>query len=159
MQILYRYFRYSSSLFLFFCCSLLCHQSFMRNQEGKIDLQKKYIKDFLWGGMTLFWLHTFLSMFFCCFLRLLPPASLVAHLRNGSYKDIYCYGWYSVWYHEWTIENMKISYNLILHAFFISSAFLTQPPCCLAFSWIELQILFRCSLIRMTIIIHFIFYI
>ena len=36
---------------------------------------------------------------------------------------IWVYGWYSVrWYHKWKVENMKISYNSILHAFFISNA-------------------------------------
>ena len=43
--------------------------------------------------------------------------------------------------------------------FFISNAFLTQPQCCLSFPWIELQVLLRCCLIRISIIIlrHFLY--
>ena len=52
-----------------------------------------------------------------------------------------------------------LSLKLAIHAFFYEYFFLTQPQCCLTFSWIELQILRRCCLIHTSIIIlkHFIF--
>ena len=45
---------------------------------------------------------------------------------------------------------------MIITRFFISNAFF-QPQCCLTFSWIELQMLLRCCLIRISIIVlrHF----
>ena len=49
---------------------------------------------------------------------------------------------------------------LVYTLFFISNAFFsTQPQCCLTFSWIELQMLFRCCLIHISIIIlrHFLY--
>ena len=42
--------------------------------------------------------------------------------------------------------------------FYKQRFFSTHPQCCLAFSWTELQMLLRCYLIHITIIIHFIFY-
>ena len=45
------------------CSSLQYYQSFMRNQEGKIELQKKFIEEFVWGK-SLFWLHALLPMSF-----------------------------------------------------------------------------------------------
>ena len=43
---------------------------------------------------------------------------------------------------------------LQIHALFYKQRFLsTQPQCCLTFSWIELQILLRCCLIHIIIII------
>ena len=38
----------------------------MRNQEEKIEFQKKYIEERLWG-ISLFWLHTLLMSFFIAF--------------------------------------------------------------------------------------------
>ena len=69
---------------------------------------KKSTYKTLCEGYTLFWLHAFPSMFFYCFLPLLPPASLVTHFRNGPYEDIYCYGWYSVWCDDIMNERSKI---------------------------------------------------
>ena len=41
-----------------------------------------------------------------------------------------------------------------LHVFYHKQRFFsTQPQCCLTFSWIELQVLLRCCLIHITIII------
>ena len=45
-----------------------------------------------------------------------------------------------------------------VHAFLISNTFFsTQPKCCLTFSWIELQMLLKCCLIHVNIVIlsHF----
>ena len=47
-----------------------------------------------------------------------------------------------------------------LDTFFISNAFFsTQPQCCLTLSWIEFQMLLRCCLIHITIIVlrHFLY--
>ena len=41
--------------------------------------------------------------------------------------------------------------------FYKQCFFSTHPQCCLAFSWIELQMLLRCWLIHLTNIKHFIF--
>ena len=48
----------------------------------------------------------------------------------------------------------KIDIFKIIHAFFISNAFFsTHPQCFLTISWIQLQILLRCCLIHIIIII------
>ena len=49
-------------------------------------------------------------------------------------------------------EKTDILAKLDVYAFFISHAFLTHSQCC--FSWIELQMLLRCCLIRTTILRH-----
>ena len=132
VQMLYSYFRYTGSLFL--GCDL-----------------------FVARCNTITQIH------------LPTPYSHVTHLRNGSYKDIYIYlllwvvlcvmiSWVNCWKHEMRYEN--ISYNLILHGFLYKQRFFsTHPQRCLAFSRIGLQMLLRCGLIHITIIIHFTFYI
>ena len=52
--------------------------------------------------------------------------------------------------HAAYISWSNLSYT---NTFFISNIFSTQPQCCLTFSWIELQMLLRCCLIHITIII------
>ena len=58
-----------------------------------------------------------------------------------------------LWFnHEPHIPALVISF--LLHAFFYKQRFFsTQPQCCLTSSWIELQMLLRCCLIHITIII------
>ena len=110
---LYNYLRYTRRLFLLLPVILY---SFMRKQGGKIELQKKAQRRICVRNITFLTTRHPFYVIFCCFLRLLPLASQVSYLLNGSYKDIWnCYGSYSVWwYHDWTVENMKISCNLIL---------------------------------------------
>ena len=51
--------------------------------------------------------------------------------------------------------------DIVLHAFFYKQRFFsTQPPCCLNFSWIEPQMLLRCCLVHISIIImiHFLYF-
>ena len=135
----------------------------MRNQEEKIELQKKNTQKNLCEGYHFF--YCMLS-FLCLFVFLLLSLSTSSHFPSDVLAEwplqryTYCYGWYSVWwYHEKMVENKKIFYNLILNAFFINNAFLSHPQWCLAFSWTNLQMLFTSCLIHITIIIHFIFYI
>ena len=89
----------------------------MRNQVGiKIELQKKVHRRICVRIITFLTARPPFYVTFCCFLPLLLPPSQVTYLLHGPYKDTwYCYGLYSVrWYHEWTVENMKIFCNLIL---------------------------------------------
>ena len=126
MQILYSYFRYTGILFL--RCALFvarCNtiRTSWENQKERRSYRKKYIEEFVWG-ISHFWLHGLLSMSFCCFLCLLPPTFQVTCFKNGSYKDIHiAMGGILGWYHEETVENREIFYNLILNAFFINNAF------------------------------------
>ena len=50
---------------------------------------------------------------------------------------------------------IKSAGNFNIHAFFYKQRFFsTHPRCCLTFSWIELQMLLKCCLIHLTIIIR-----
>ena len=55
------------------------------------------------------------------------------------------------------IKYRKTESRIEIHAFYKQRFFSTQPQWCLFFSWIELQILLRCCLIHISIIIvrHF----
>ena len=111
--------------------------------------------------LPLFWLHALLSMPSYCFLRLLSPPNQVKYLQNSLYKDTY-FAMGGILCDDIMSKRSKIWKSPIIWYytfFFISTAFPTRPQCCLAFSWTELQMLLRCYLIHITIIIHFIFYI
>ena len=60
----------------------------MRNQEGRIELQKKVHRRICMRGIT-FLLYALLSMSFCWFFRPLPPPSQVMPLQSDPYKDTY----------------------------------------------------------------------
>ena len=60
------------------------------------------------------------------------------------------------WVNSRKYENLYIN---TIHFFYKQRFFSTHPRWCLAFSWIELQMLLRCCLMHITIIIHFMFYI
>ena len=87
------------------------------HENPKIELQKKNIEIFVWG--TSFFLtarpslYVIFAAFFVCSLSL---PSQMTFLLNSLFKDTkYYYEMYSVWwYHEWMVENMKLSCNLIL---------------------------------------------
>ena len=87
----------------------------MRNQEAiKFQLQKKVHKRICVKDIPF--LNTCPPFYYviCCFLCLLLPPFQRTYLLNSPYKET-SYGWYSLWwYHEWTVENMKISCNLKL---------------------------------------------
>ena len=54
----------------------------------------------------------------------------------------------------WSVPSVLFSYEIIYTLFFISNAFVsTQPQCCLTFSWTDLQMLLRCCLIHIALII------
>ena len=117
---MYSYFRYTGSLFLG-CALFVVRCNIIRasreTKKERSSFRKKNIEVLVWG-ISLFLQQTLISMSFYCFLRLLPSPSQVTQFRNDPYK------WYSVWwYHEWTVEIMKISYNLILYAFFYKQLF------------------------------------
>ena len=143
MQILYSYFRYTGILFL--RCALFvarCNtiRTSWENQKERLCYRKKYIEEFVWG-IPHFWLHRLPSMSSCCFLCLLPPTFQLTCLRNSPYEDIHiAMGGILGWYHEKTVENRKIFYNLILNTFLKKQRFFSShPQCCLAFSWTNLQ--------------------
>ena len=46
----------------------------------------------------------------------------------------------------------KITTVLDIHAFYKQHFFSAQPQCCLTFSWIELQMLLRCCLVHIAVI-------
>ena len=163
MQIFHSYFRYTGILFLRCALFVACCNTIRGSWETKkerLSYRKKYIEEFVWG-ISLFWLHALLSMSFCCFLCLLPPTFQVTCLWNGPYKDIHiAMDVFCVMISWENGRNRKISYNLILNAFFYKQRFFSShPQCCLAFSWTNLQMLLRCCLIHITIIIHYIFHI
>ena len=82
-------------------------------RKKKDWVQKKVHRRICVRDINFFNCTTSFLCHFCCFF---PAPSQVTQLLNRLYKDTkYCYGWYSVWwYHKWTVENMKISCNLIL---------------------------------------------
>ena len=120
MQRLHSYFKHTGKLFfgsaLFVASCIIIRASCeTKNQEEKIELQKKVHRTICVRDITLLAARSSFYVIFCWFLHLLPPASQVTYLLNGPYKDIVLRWWHSVWwYYEWTVENMKISCNLIL---------------------------------------------
>ena len=97
---------------------VICYDIIKASWETKkerLRCRKKYIEEFI-RVITFLIARPPFNVVFGCFLCLLPPYSQVSYLLIGPYKDTwYCYWWYSVWwYYEWTVENMKISCNLIL---------------------------------------------
>ena len=87
----------------------------MRNQEAmKIQLQKKVHKRICVKDIPFLATRPPFHYVICCFLCLLLSPFQRTCLLNSAYKDT-SYGWYSLSrYHEWTVENMKISCNLKL---------------------------------------------
>ena len=85
------YFRYTGRLF-FGYAPFVPHCNTIRisweTKKERLSYRKTCIEEFVWG-ISLFWLHAFLSMSFYWFLRLLPPSSQVMPLRNDAYKDTY----------------------------------------------------------------------
>ena len=158
-QILYSYFRYTGRLFLgclhFVACCNTIRASWETKKE-RLSYRKKYIEEFVWG-ISLFWLHALILLLSLS----TPPYPSEVLVEWPLQRQMFCYVWYSVWwYHALTVENMKISYNLIFYVFFYKHCFFpTRPRCSLAFLWIELEMLLRCYLIHMIIIIHSIFYV
>ena len=79
--------------FFFLGCALFVpHSSTIRisweTKKERLSYRKQYIEGLV-RGISLFWLHAFLSMSFSCFLRLLPPLSQMTQLWNGRYEDAY----------------------------------------------------------------------
>ena len=128
----------------------------MRNQERKTELQEKVYRRICVRDITFL---TPRSHFVAFFVYSPYPSEVL--VEWPLQRQMFCYVWYSVWwYHALTVENMKISYNLIFYVFFYKHCFFpTRPRCSLAFLWIELEMLLRCYLIHMIIIIHSIFYV
>ena len=157
MQILYSYFRYTGRLFLGYALFVARCNTIRTSWETKkkrLSYRRKCIEEFAWG-ISLFWLHALLSMSFCCFLRLLPPPSQVTHLWNDRCKDIYlllCVAFCVVMSRVNSRKNENLSFNTI-RFFYKQRFFSTHTQCCSTFSWIELQMLLRCCLIHITIII------
>ena len=62
-------------------------------------------------------------------------------------------------YHRISPHDLVLISVRRLRNFLQATLFSTQPQCCLTFSWIELQILLRCCLIHISIImlIHFLY--
>ena len=152
---------------LFLLLAVILSHRFMTNQEGKIELQKKVHRRICVKDITCL---TARSPFYVFLLLSSSPHSLWRTCGMAPIKIyIYTYlllwvvfcvmiSWVNCWKHERRYEN--ISYNLILHGFLYKQRFFsTHPQCCLAFSRIGLQMLLRCGLIHITIIIHFTFYI
>ena len=84
--------------------------------KKKTELQEKVYRRICVRNITFLIVRPPFYDISCYFLCLLPHPSQVTYFLNCPYKDAQnCHGWYSVWwYHERTVENMKISYNLIL---------------------------------------------
>ena len=91
MQIFYSYFRYTGWLvwaLLVARCNIIRASCETKNQEGKIDLQKKLLRTICVRCITFMTARSPFYVIFCCFLRLLTPPSKVAYLLNSPYKDI-----------------------------------------------------------------------
>ena len=82
-------------------------------RKKRLSYRKKCKEEFVWVTSIFLTARPPFCVTFCYFF---PAPSQVTQLLNRPYKDTkYCYVWYSVWwYHEWTVENMKISCHLIL---------------------------------------------
>ena len=133
----------------------------MINQKGKIELQKKVHRSICERDITFLTARTPFYVFLLLSLSTPShfPSDTLAVWPLQRYTYIAMSGILYNNIYEKTTENMKI-YNLILYASFYKQRFFsTHPLWCLAFSWIELQMLLRCCLIHITIIIRLIFYI
>ena len=103
---------------------------------GLLNLQYCDMILFLYLGLVFIFRWRYL--WFTCKLRVISTCRL-----NKEYRKV--------------ILLMK-ELAALLHAFFYKQRFFsTHPQCCLIFSWIELQMLLRCCLIHLSIIIprHF----
>ena len=131
MQILYSNFWYSGKLFLGCALLVACCNTIGTSWETKkerLNYRKEYMEEFVWG-ISLFWLHAPFSVFFCCFLRVLPPSSQVTPLRNDPYKDRYL-TMGGILCDDIISKRSKIWKSIIYKQCF----FPTRPQCCLAFS-------------------------
>ena len=84
---------------------------------------------------------------FLCFLYFCPCLDLVLFFlvpRFIPYIYIYTCDLFFIFI---------FTFITITHFFYKQCLFSTQPQCCLTFSWIELQMLLRCCLIHISIII------
>ena len=71
-----------------------------------------------------------------------------------GYDIIFDYGRDGLyWWCSYPIHQQRSTPNWSTLVFYKQRFFSTQPQCCLAFSWIKFQILLRCCLIHITIII------
>ena len=111
VQILYSHFRYPGRLLL--GCALLLlavmlSQLHVRPRR-KVWVSEKIYRKICGRGINFLTALLPFYLILCCFLCLLLSSSQVTYLLNGPY------GWCSVWwYHEWKVEHMKISCNLIV---------------------------------------------
>ena len=150
MQILYCYFRYAGRLFL--GCALFvagCNtiRKSWETKKERLSYRKKYIEEFVWG-ISLFWLHACLFLAFFVYFLPLPTCGMAA-IKIHILLWVVFYVMTS-WINGRKYENLKFNTT---HFFYKQRFFSTHPHCCLAFSWIELQMFLRCGLIHITIII------
>ena len=91
---------------LFLLLAVILSELHVKPRRKDIVSEKIYRKICVRGINFLTALPSFYGIL-CCFLCLLPSPYQVTYLLNGPYGC--CSVW---WYHEWMVENMKISWNL-----------------------------------------------
>ena len=131
---LYSYFRlYTVRLFLG-CSLLVVRCNFIRalwelheNARRKDwSYRKKYIEEFVWV-ISLFWLHSLLSLSFCCFLHLILfpfPSDVLADIYTYIYiamGGILCDDIMSKWYYTLFLQATLFFYSAsVLLRFFMN---------------------------------------
>ena len=121
--------------------------------------RKKYIKEFVWEGYHFFdCTLSFLCLFVAFFVYSLPLSKW--RTRGMAPIKIYILLWVVFcvmisWANGQKYENL-LQFNF-KRFFYKQRFFSTHPQWCLDLSWIDLQMLLRCCLIHITIVIHFIF--
>ena len=148
VQILCSYFRYTGRLF-FGYAPFVPHRNTIRisweTKKERLSYRKTCIEEFVWG-ISLFWLHAFLSMSFCCFLLLLSPPSQVRHLRNGCYKDTHI-AMSGILFVDIMSKRSKTWKSIIEYykLFFNSPSGGLAPPLCPPFSYGPVLSLWGCN--------------
>ena len=121
--------------------------------------RKKYIEEFEWEGYHFFdCTLSFLCLFVAFFVYSLPLSKW--RTRGIAPIKIYILLWVVFcvmisWANGQKYENL-LQFNF-KRFFYKQRFFSTHPQWCLDLSWIDLQMLLRCCLIHITIIMHFIF--
>ena len=138
MQILYSYFRYTGILFLR-CALFVARCNTIRGswetKKERLSYRKKYTEEFVWGISLFLTARSPFNIFLLLSLSTPSPFASDVFVEWPPIK-IYILLWvvFCVVLSWVNSRNMKISYNLILHAFFYKRWFFsTHPQCCLAF--------------------------
>ena len=133
----------------------------MRNEKGKIELQKKIHRRIHVRDITFFDCTLSFQCLFVTFFEYFFPLLKWRICRMTAVK-IYILQWVVFWMMIWWVNGLKYENLLQFNTarfFYKQCFFSTHSQGCLVFLRTERHLLLRCCLIHITIIIHFIFHI